>query len=328
MRPAGVTAGSLHLALQLLTRVGGRIREEGFARYVATRWRLGLHRYYLARIIHRRRLRAKSVRVDGYSLTLPLSRSGIVEELLLFGTHEPLASSLYFRLLSEGDVVLDVGSNLGYYMAVASRAIAPSGQIWAFEPDPELWEVASKNATELACQAIVLDMAVADRSGVATFYRSAIPNWGSLNYSPYLRLVDSTEVNCVRLDDFCARQRIRPTVIRMDIEGGEVAALAGAKGVLEEYCPKVFIEVHPFLMPTSSLQALLELLASSGYKAFTVVDRTMDYPWVTPSRRRKAVRVETIQGLLSSAKNGQVPPAFSLLACHPRAAHKVRDQTV
>lgn len=319
MRPAGFPVGSVRAAFRLVARVGRRIREEGFKRYVATRWGLGLHRYYLARIVRRGRLKANSIMVAGYSLTLPPNRSGIVEELLLFGVHEPVASSLYSRLLSEGDVVLDVGSNLGYYMAIASRAIGPSGQIWAFEPDPELWKVASKNAMTLSCKAVVWNMAVADRTGVATFYRSAMPNWGTLNYSPYLRPVDSTEVDCVRLDDLCARQRIRPTVIRMDIEGGEVAALAGARAVLEEYCPKLFIEIHPFLMPSSSLHALLEVFADSGYRTLTIVERTMDWPWVTPSRRCKAVRTETIQGLLSSAKNGKVPPVFSVLAGHPEA---------
>lgn len=63
------------------------------------------------------------------------------------------------------------------------------------------------------------------------------------------------------MDDYCARERVRRTVIRMDTEG-EAAASAGGKAVLPRIPPGV--EIHPFLILINSVRGLLELLAASG----------------------------------------------------------------
>lgn len=42
------------------------------------------------------------------------------------------------RLLRPGDVVLDIGANMGYMSIMASRFVGASGHVHAFEPSPEI----------------------------------------------------------------------------------------------------------------------------------------------------------------------------------------------
>ena len=46
---------------------------------------------------------------------------------------------------AEGDVALDIGGNFGWYTTLLSRAVGPGGQVHAFEPRPETYEVLKKN---------------------------------------------------------------------------------------------------------------------------------------------------------------------------------------
>jgi FkbM family methyltransferase len=162
----------------------------------------------------------KEVTIAGYKLILPSMRSGIVKELQLFGIHEPMATKFYTKLLQPGDVIIDVGTNLGYYLAVASKCIGSNGIIYGFEPDPHLYRCAQENAKLLPSIIFLLNVAVSDRSGSINFYRSFIPNYGSVLYSKELKPRETIRVNTISLDEFCKSRKIIPDVIRMDIEGG------------------------------------------------------------------------------------------------------------
>src|SRR5438445_12864189 len=112
-------------------------------------WRLHYERFQWLR---NRRQRVGEVMPPLISLQnkqfeLHPSLGGISEELLLFGIHEPLATRFYVEQLSPGDHVLDVGSNIGYYVLMASRVIGCSGRILAFEPAPDVYEILHRNVS-------------------------------------------------------------------------------------------------------------------------------------------------------------------------------------
>ena len=50
-------------------------------------------------------------------------------------------------------------------------------------------------------------------------------------------------VQTIRLDDYAATQRLRFDAIKLDVEGGELAALQGATRILTEHRPVVFAEM-------------------------------------------------------------------------------------
>ena len=62
------------------------------------------------------------VRYLNQDFELHPSGRGVSEEMAFFGTHEPVATEAYLEHLREGDHVLDVGANLGYYLLLAARS--------------------------------------------------------------------------------------------------------------------------------------------------------------------------------------------------------------
>ena len=49
------------------------------------------------------------------------------------------------KLIKNGDVVLDIGANIGYYTLIFAKLVGNSGKVFAFEPEPENFKILQKN---------------------------------------------------------------------------------------------------------------------------------------------------------------------------------------
>ena len=86
---------------------------------------------------------------------------------------------------------------------------------------------------------------------------------------PYIGQV---EVSSLRLDDFCYRDgNPRPSLIKLDIEGGGVKAIPGMLRLLTECRPLCFIELHG---PEEG-RAIWTVLKQNGY---TICRMQKGYP--------------------------------------------------
>lgn len=127
-----------------LKKIYKSVAREGVGGYIQRIYDLGMYRLYLKRIINRRSLNKSQAKVFDCVLNLPGRLEGIKEELVLYGIHEPNATSIYKKLLQPGDIIFDIGTNLGYYLCVANGALSSDCQIQGFEPDEELYFLAQK----------------------------------------------------------------------------------------------------------------------------------------------------------------------------------------
>ena len=73
--------------------------------------------------------------LDRYD-TLDLRRQGIFE---------PLATALLPLLVGDGDMVIDVGANIGYYTLLCARLVGKRGLVYAFEPEPQAFALLEQN---------------------------------------------------------------------------------------------------------------------------------------------------------------------------------------
>lgn len=254
-----------------------------------------------------------SVPVSGIDLELPRSREGIVEELIVFGVHEPIGTDAYARIIDPGDVVLDIGMNIGYYCAVASSRIGARGAIFGFEPDPDAFACAVQNAAKLGVPFEAKQGAVAESSGEVTFHRSNVLNWGSLCQSDTLSQTESITVEGHSVDDFCKKYNVRPNVIRMDIEGGELGAIAGAVDTLRSCVPKLFMEVHPWLLGRAATYELLQKLIDAGYDKAIRIDRAIDNPWDRYKEYGAMTSLTSLNELQTLNEHGELEQCFSIL---------------
>jgi len=103
----------------------------------------------------------------------------IPQDIFLTGEFEPDTSVVVRKLLRKGDVVVDVGANIGYYSLLFSRCVGTDGHVYSFEPVPQLASALRKNADLNQFEQITLsNLALSDHNGEARFYVGPEDNSG------------------------------------------------------------------------------------------------------------------------------------------------------
>jgi len=180
--------------------------------------------------------------------------------------------------LSPGDVAVDVGANVGLYSVLAASVGDVS--VIAFEPDAAARGRATANLArnDLARRVEVREQAVAEQSGRASF---------SVERGPCNRILTSADrahvgqaVEVVTLDEAVTGS---VALLKVDVEGGELAVLRGADRLLRARRPALILEANDPIGLTDHLAAL-------GYR------------WVTydPGTRR----LSTIPAPPAAGQNG------------------------
>jgi FkbM family methyltransferase len=186
-----------------------------------------------------------------------------------------------FRLLGDGNpnIIFDVGANHGQ-MARVFLAHFPSAAVYCFEPDPDTFgELAASFETE--CRVHPFNLAVAAGAGVADFHRCANDAGSSLYprnlagrryYYKHLVMDETTKVATTSLDRFCHDRAIsRLDLLKLDIQGGEYAALRGAADLLNAQAIDVIVSEF-FLVPhyeeAPLFDAIWSLLRTHGYDIY------------------------------------------------------------
>ena len=188
-----------------------------------------------------------------------------IEQVL--GTWEERYTRAFEDSVSPSSVVYDVGAAGGWYTLLASQLVGDKGKVIAFEPLLSVLPYLRRHV-ELnhCCNVQILEAAVSDTEGTATFFANAGGQLGSLlpDYGS-----DEMAVQTVTVDSLVQREIIPvPDFIKMDIEGGELAALRGAESTLVNYAPMLFLETH-FDLYTKCR----DLLRSFGYTLTTLSER-------------------------------------------------------
>jgi FkbM family methyltransferase len=203
--------------------------------------------------------------------------------------HEPETPYLA-DLLSGAPICLHVGASDGRHSYVMTQ-VAPKARIFAFEPSAFAFEVL-KVAIRLhgiADRVTPIHAAVGDEPGemllvtpkktsgrmgrAYAFVAETVPN-GAARPDLEDRGMEVQPTPVVTLDGYCARHGIeRVDFIRMDIEGAEQKALAGAAEILDRDRPHVLLEIHPPMLQArfgGSGEAVVELFRQRGYRMFAL----------------------------------------------------------
>jgi FkbM family methyltransferase len=151
------------------------------------------------------------------------------------------------EVVRRGDVVWDIGANMGLFSFAAAAAAGRSGSVLAVEPDAVLVRLLRRSA---ACNTgvagvQVLPAAVADELAVARFHvanrnraTSHLDGFGTTQTGG----IRATELVLTVTLDWLATNFPVPDVIKIDVEGAEMKVLAGAARVLARR-PAIICEV-------------------------------------------------------------------------------------
>ena len=142
------------------------------------------------------------------------------------GLHEFADMLLLLHFLREGDLFLDIGSNIGSYTILASGVRRAT--TWAFEPDPDAVRTLKRNVAlnGLDDRVIIHEFALGDADGEVSFTRGL----DTTNRVATVNDADVRTVRVARLDSVI--DAARPAMIKMDVEGFEERVLRGAQRLL------------------------------------------------------------------------------------------------
>jgi FkbM family methyltransferase len=168
-----------------------------------------------------------------------------------------------------GAEVIEVGASIGVLTILMARWAKPSGHIHAFEPNP-LCTAALKDHLQLNnvndC-VIVNPFAISDIEGETSFYTSGTSGTSSLSSAHIKTHANRIQVCVTTIDQYCGRNKVVPSLIKIDVEGFEFHVLAGAMETLRKARPTVLVELHTMNWPKLNVDPhpILRQLADLNY---------------------------------------------------------------
>lgn len=198
---------------------------------------LGRIRDRLRELIH---IEKRSTASEAQELEMLLTITPYWENPIWYETDVQLALR---DLTRRGDVLFDVGANIGGLSAPLSRLVGPLGKVIAFEASPRTIRTLNNNLLHTHCNNVYVEfVAVCDHDNLLLpFYYGHIPNADSL--SDTTGSGSAAFVRTVTLDTYCHENSIEPNVIKMDIEGAEYLALKGFEQYISRKHPPLVLEV-------------------------------------------------------------------------------------
>jgi len=174
------------------------------------------------------------------------------------------------RYVNEGDVVWDVGANLGEFAIGAAHRVGSNGSVLALEPDCILAALLLRSLSEPdneTLQVQVLCAAAADRVGIGTFHVAArgraANSLAGVTASTQMGGVRSECVVALVTLDSLLENRTAPNLVKIDVEGAEQLVFDGARRMLASVRPVLVVEVSG-----SNEAAVRGVLKVSNYALF------------------------------------------------------------
>jgi FkbM family methyltransferase len=163
---------------------------------------------------------------------------------LNFGSYERKDFLMLRRLVPRGATFVDVGANIGWY-SLHVAAADPTARVYAFEPVPSSFDWLRAGVELNGLRNVeAVPTAVSDRTGdVVLYVDEAIAAAAAAAPASGGDELRGVRCRATRLDDFARERDVAPDVMKLDIEGGELAALRGAEHILATHRPVVFCEM-------------------------------------------------------------------------------------
>lgn len=164
-----------------------------------------------------------------------------LSELIYTGrVYEPLETRFVQRFLRDKDTAWDIGANIGYFTALMSRAVGPSGHVVAVEPGPGTLVLLNRTVERLGLRNVqLLPCAMWVRSEVLAFQVSRSGRDAQQSVAPRARLgadAVSAPVPAHAFDDVAGSNWFRrmpaPALIKIDVEGAEPQVIDGMQKFL------------------------------------------------------------------------------------------------
>ena len=191
----------------------------------------------------------KKTKVFGKYKFFYLENDKYIGQRIALEKYEPYETELILRQARVGDVVVDVGANIGYYTVLLADKVGKNGKVYAFEPDVTNFEILVKNIKENKLENVVaVNAAVGSKLGKLKLHKSK-ENFG--DHKLYGKDKDIEEVKIIKLDDYLKDKKIN--LMKIDTQGWEPEVIEGAMKIIKRDQPIMFLEYSPASYKTAKL---------------------------------------------------------------------------
>lgn len=186
--------------------------------------------------------------------------------------YEPYTIATVLFLLQEvenNNVFFDIGANIGIYSFFLASVLEPSQfTIYAFEPAPDLAEIAKKIASDNFLFYTVEQLGMSNRNGNAKLYLSQKSDASNSLLKGFRKSNKSITVPIETIDRYCAKTGLIPSVIKIDTEATEPDVLLGGKKTISDHRPWIVCEV----LPGRTENQLMEVMKPYSYYYYHIND--------------------------------------------------------
>lgn len=246
----------------------------------------------LARPLHRaffNLLRPRGIvatKVFGRPFLVNAEDKGEGRDILLHGVYSPFETKMLRSLIKPNMRAVDIGAHIGYFTVMMADLAGEGGRVFAFEPEPKNFELLSKNiALNRFSNVSLHNLALGDKSGERELFTDNF-NLGNPSFArkniPRESTGEGIDVSVKTLDEILpAGEQI--DFIKIDVQGAEALALAGAKQTLGRV-KAMIVEFWPYGLrnvgsdPLNFLQGLTE----QGFSLYVISEAKKEFKKKTP----------------------------------------------
>lgn len=188
---------------------------------------------------------------------------------------ERLMTVIFTELVMKGMTVIDVGAHAGYYTLIAARAVGDKGSVFAFEPEPSNYKLMLKNIQVNSHKNVIpTQKAVTNITGpIKLFLAEDASSHSIVSGNPHQRAIP---VDSTTLDDFFIGREYPIHVIKIDVEGAEMAVLQGMKNIIAKNRRlNIFTEFSPEALKTAGClpTEYFKKLANYGFDIYLIDEK-------------------------------------------------------
>ena len=211
---------------------------------------------------------------SGLRLIIPADDLSLTPDLALYNSWEMPLTRFLLNNVKPGQVAVDAGAHVGYFTVILAGLVGDTGQVHAFEPNPDVypWLVDNVSINYFSKQVTLNQVGVYSKSGSATLHTYSRYSGTSTIQQPSVQRyrvdeVNGAEIRHVRLDEYLHDVDMIH-MIKMDIEGSEFQAFMGLGQMLHEHrVQTVVFEWNPSSLQDDlgPLKAFLTDLIQQGF---------------------------------------------------------------
>ncbi|MEQ9407211.1 MAG: FkbM family methyltransferase [Fuerstiella sp.] len=191
----------------------------------------------------------------------------------LVGDLDRKISTICRQIVRPGDVVLDVGANIGLVSLLLARLVGPTGRVHAFEPQPRLARMLAASLQKNGFQNTTLhEIALGDSVGKLQMHVPGHNAGAATLVNDRIRSDSgSLYVDVRTLDDvLAADQNSRIRLMKIDVEGYESQVIKGAQSIMRERRPEAVIFELNDGQKNFTQNEIVQLLRSYQYTFFAI----------------------------------------------------------